>query len=128
MARSNEKLDHESKITVEKLPYILRHYERFVLDFDIQSLINLLSYQRIEVVEFLQELCFGCCSISCRQERTFSKLNLLLEFGAKLGWLLGVVGQREDVQEPLLYLEDEVVVGVEHLQPILQLLIQLLQG
>ena len=63
-----------------------------------------------------------------KQERTFSKLNLLLEFGAKLGWLLGVVGQREDVQEPLLYLEDEVVVGVEHLQPILQLPLQLLQG
>ena len=56
-------------------------------------------------------------------------MNLLLDFCAKLNRFLGVVvgGQREDVQKSLLYLKDEVVVGVEHLLPILELLLQILQ-
>ena len=63
------------------------------------------------------------------QACTFSELNLLLDFCAKLNRFLGVVvgGQREDVQKSLLYLKDEVVVGVEHLLPILELLLQILQ-
>ena len=59
--------------------------------------------------------------------RTFSQLNLSLEFGAKLNRVLGVLCQGEDVQQSLLYLQDEVVAGVEHLQPIFELLLQILQ-
>ena len=58
---------------------------------------------------------------------TFAILNLLLKILSELSGVLGLVGEREDVQKPLLDLENEVVVGVEHLQPILELLLQLLQ-